>query len=67
MTRANGTLRKKVQQNVQEEWFSQQEQRQRQDQDKEDFQEPMLWVCQGGSIHCGVPQNQGEKKGHQQE
>jgi hypothetical protein len=33
----------------------QKEQRQRQDQDKEDFQEAMLWVWQGGSLHYGCP------------
>jgi hypothetical protein len=30
------------------------------------IQKTMLWVWQGGSLHCGVPQHQGEKKGHQQ-
>jgi hypothetical protein len=40
--------------NIREEWLPQQEQRQRQDQDKEDFQEAMLWVWQGGSLHCRV-------------
>jgi hypothetical protein len=29
--------------------------------------EAKLWVWQGGSLHCGVPQHQGENKGYQQE
>jgi hypothetical protein len=35
-------------------------------QDEENFQETMLWVWQGGSFHCGMPQYKSKEKRHQQ-